>query len=114
MNLVTALVLAAALSQTATATATAVVPAASGQDLFYATYQNCLSDAIDRQYENRARAFSERAVLSSCATVRRTELGKAVAGIRPGSRAPVYRRFAELDNSVWTVVGHLRARRSGK
>jgi len=86
----------------------------------FSTYRQCLFGAIDEQYRDRAAAFSEREVISACASVRRAEFVNAVARLNDAgwsaeaSRGQVHRKFAELDESVWTIVGHLRARRASR
>jgi hypothetical protein len=102
------------------AAATVVLPAPLPQSAQAAVsaYQNCLFDAIDEQ--DRMAAFSERQVISACASVRRAKSVQAMARLSQAgssaesSRRRVHQRFAELDESVWTIVGHLRARRASR
>ena len=80
-------------------------------------YQACLYNAIDRQYETGR--FSEKAVLSRCAAVRRSQVKAAELALSKATgtedgRAMIDREFARLDESVWTIVGHIRARRSNQ
>jgi len=85
-----------------------------------ATYQQCLFEKIDEQTRGRVEALSEREVISRCARVRGAEFDIAVAGLSAAgwsdeaSRRRVDRRFAELDESVWTIVDHFRARHAGR
>jgi len=116
------LALALASAQSAVATVRVTVPPALPQPVEAAisAYRNCLLDAIDRQDVAGAKTFSEREVLSTCASVRRTEFVNAVARLSGAgwsagaSRRRAHRRFAELDDFVWTIVGHLRVRRAGR
>jgi hypothetical protein len=102
------------------AVATVVLPAPLPRSAQAAVsaYQNCLFDAIYEQ--DRTAAFSERQVISACAGVRRAEYVRATARLHQAgwsavsSRRRVHRSFGELDETVWTIVGHLRARRAGR
>ena len=76
-------------------------------------YQQCLFRAIDRQYA--ARRFSEQGVLSQCATIRRARIREAKIARAKIQRAKrrdelIDREFDRLDDTVWTIVGHVRAR----
>lgn len=80
-------------------------------------YQTCLFNAIDRQY--RTGRFSEKAVLSRCTVVRRVQMRAAELALADATgdkngKAMVRREFTRLDKSVWTIVGHIRARRSAQ
>ena len=80
-------------------------------------YEKCIFDAIDRQYATKR--FSEKAVLSQCAKNRRTQVREAkvaLARLGGGSneQALIARKFVSLDQQVWTIVGHLRARRESR
>lgn len=78
-------------------------------------YQDCLTGAIDAQ--DRTAHYSERRVLSACASVRRARLAEAMTSAT-GADTPfgrqIRKRFVELDDSVWTIVGHIRARHAGR
>lgn len=114
------LALALAITPGAVVTITLPPPLPQSVEAAFSAYQHCLFEAIDEQDRGGTAAFSEREVLSACASVRRAELVDAVtrlnqAGWSAGaSRRRVHRRFAELDESVWTIVGHVRIRRAGK
>ena len=78
------------------------------------TYRSCLFAEIDKQYSG-ASPFSERKVLANCSAVRREELRKAEAALgKTAGQAETQRKFAEMDEEVWTIVGHLRAKRTGR
>jgi hypothetical protein len=80
-------------------------------------YESCIFTAIDWQRETGH--FSEKMVLSECASVRATQMkaaesAAARAGGAKNTRALIGREFSRLDVSVWTIVGHLRERRGNK
>jgi hypothetical protein len=108
------------MAQSAVVAMTVPAPLPQSVEAAISAYQNCLFDAIDEQDRGGTAAFSEREVLSACASVRRAELVNAVAPLSGAgwsagaSRRRIHRRFAELDESVWTIVGHARIRRAGK
>jgi len=109
----------ALLATVATSTgAVEVAPAALKASL--STYQSCLFGGIDRQYEDKASRFSEQKVLAHCANVHRKERRSAEAALAqamsPAERRSnlIERKFAEMDASVWNIVGHLRAKRMGR
>jgi hypothetical protein len=108
--------LTSALSAVATVTLPAPLPRSAQVAVF--AYRNCLFDAIDEQ--DRRATYSERHVISACAGVRRVQSVKAVVGLNraawsgESSQRRVQRSLAELDESVWTIVGHLRARHAGR
>jgi hypothetical protein len=102
------------------AVATTVLPAAlpHSAQATVSAYQNCLFDAIDEQ--DRRAVYSERHVLSACAGVRHAKYAQAMARLNDAgwpadsSRRRIHQRFAELDESVWTIVGHVRVRHARK
>lgn len=106
------------LAQGATATATRVLPQPLPQPVQAAlsAYQDCLFDAINEQY--RTGIYSERRVISVCAGVRRASYAEAMVRVNEARQPSIIRRvrerFAELDESVWTVVGHIRARHASR
>jgi len=58
-------------------------------------------------------------VLSECARIRRVQVEAAeLAAVRAADakngKVLIGREFARLDQSVWTIVGHLRERRRNK
>jgi hypothetical protein len=77
------------------------------------SYEICIFKAIDQQYETGR--FSETNILSDCAAVRRTQVKAAesaaarTADTKVG-KALISHEFARLDQSVWTIIGHLRER----
>jgi hypothetical protein len=103
-----------ALALAPPATATVVIAAEPPRVArAFAAYQDCLYRVIDRQYAAGATTYSEPKVLADCVTVRRIEAANALAASkalhRPSSNT-VLKKFAALDESVWTIVGHLRAK----
>jgi hypothetical protein len=109
-----------AITQSPVVTITLPPPLPQPVEAAISAYQDCLLDEIYRQDRGGAAAFSERAVLSTCAGVRRAEFLEVVARLNQAgwsagaSRRRAHQRFAELDESVWTIVGHVRIRRGGK
>jgi len=78
-------------------------------------YEACLFNAIDQQYETGR--FSEKVVLLRCANVRHrqievAELASTRATSAKNSQEMISREFARLDESVWTIVGHIREQRN--
>lgn len=116
------MMIALALTIAQSAVTTATVPPALPRPVEAAvsTYQQCLFDKIDEQTSGSVSAFSEREIISRCARVRRTQFDIAVAGLgaagwsNEASQRRINLRFAELDQSVVTIVGHFRARHSGR
>jgi hypothetical protein len=98
----------------AVATVVSPVPLPHSAQAAVSAYQNCIFDAIDEQ--DRRAVYSERHILSACAGVRRAEYSQAIARLNDAgwaaesSRRRIHQRFAELDESVWTIVGHIRVR----
>lgn len=100
-----------ALNATAAAGATTLPP---WLEHFTAIYKDCLFTAIDRQYETGR--FSEVRVLAKCAGTRRIQIMLAEATLTAinvsDGKELIGREFARLDEMVWTIVGHVRARRA--
>jgi hypothetical protein len=107
-------VISALLLATVATSTTAIEAVPPALEAGLSTYQSCLYAEIDKQYDAGS-SFSEKRVLARCSGVRREELRKAEAALaQTTGHAGAESKFAEMDQSVWTIVGHLRAKRTDR